>query len=115
RIRPLPVFTVDKSEGFIVEVVANSDAGKLVKFYFTLPEPEVATVWIYEEVWSVPPGWVDLTTFIDPETGEVVLGSEKGDLLIDEFRIFRATFSEAGTYSTTLEVRTYPWDVLLCS
>ena len=126
----MPEFEVDVggtcTEGFIVEVVANSDVGKLVKFYFKFPEGIVEldvgtaptypnyTIEIFEET-----GWLNLLTggvsIYDEDTDEYALGGETGDLLIDEFRIFKATFTEAKVYTTTVEVRTYPDDELLCS
>ncbi|MBA7592404.1 hypothetical protein ES708_34585 [subsurface metagenome] len=116
---------------FGVEVVANDDEDKWVKFYFTFPKGFVEveyeagavvlptggnyTVEIYEDVAR---GWVDLSTLI--VDGEVVLGTGTAfDSLTDEFRFFKATFSEEGSYEITVEV----WeidedeekDVLLCT
>jgi len=98
---------------FTVEVVANSDSEKNVKFYFKLPEGDYTIDLLYENEWC------DLVTsgvaIYDEDTEEYALGGISGDPLIDETRIFRGTFNEVMTYSTTIEVRTYPGDVLLCS
>jgi len=103
-------------KGFRVEIVANDDEDENVLFYFTLPEGIVPVSdefgdtilpttgytmeWYYEG--KEYTGWVDLTEFIVDD--EVVLGSEDGSLLIDEFVFFKAMFFKAGTYETTVEV-----------
>ncbi len=52
--------------------------------------------------------WLDLGA-MDPN-GVIVLGDPPNDSLIDEVKIFRATFATEGIYSTTVEVWTVTED-----
>jgi len=126
-IEDMPVFEVEKQALFTVEVVANDDLDETVKFYFKLPDGHDDDT--YTIKWLLADGetWVDLADTspdgleglgigtYDEDTGEVVIGAEGGNLLFDETQFFIGTFNEIGTYPTTVEVRTYPEDVLLCS
>jgi len=99
-------FMVDAPTEFTIDVVANSDVNKNVRFYFTLPilPSDEYTVELFYDG-----NWMDLKTgypFYDPGTGEVVLGGLDGDPLIDEKLTFRGTFHVEGTYETTVKVWT---------
>lgn len=86
---------------FTIETVANSDVGKMVRFYFTLPTG--ATI-EYQEV--AGGAWIPLVDVFGP-----VGGSPLGNITT----AFRGTFSEAGTFTTTIKVKTVPGGVQLCS
>lgn len=99
----LPEFKVGKEVEFTVNIVANDDAGKMVRGYFTLPEGDyqiVSLTWLV----SIP---------LLPGTSYIA-GPPEGYSLEDETVDFKATFNSAGTYSMTIEVKTTGGD-LLCS
>jgi hypothetical protein len=84
-------FTVGVQQEFIVKTVANDDAGRMVRAYFELPEK--ATVEYYE----VKDGnWYPLGNEYGPAEGFPVA---------DATSKFRAVFSEAGTYTVTVEFK----------
>ncbi len=117
-IADLPTFKAGEETEFTIDVVANSDVNKNVMFYFKLPVGLVYdTDYILEILYKGV--WYDLltrgVTIYDEDTGEYALGGETGDPLINETRIFKGTFNEVGTYTTVVEVRTYPGDIPLCS
>lgn len=136
-IADLPAFTEGTAEGiavtaseeeFTVEVVANDDVDKEVKFYFTLPAGIVATPLPLVETEPASYGytlelkdkvtgvWEDLgadaTIFGDPLL--VVL---LRDPLADEVLSFRVTFGleAAGTYEIMVVVKATNEDDPLCT
>ena len=95
----MPTFTVDATSDFTVEIVANSDVGKNVMFYFTLPTwPPGNSVIYYDDITE---GWLPL------EAGGTYIFGGKGFPLNDGVILFQGVFSAVGTYSTTVEV----WEV----
>jgi len=87
----VPTFKVGKWQEYTVSTVANDDAGRMVRAYFELPEK--ATVEYYE----VKDGnWYPLGNEYGPAEGFPVA---------DATSLFRAVFSEAGTYTVTVEFK----------
>jgi hypothetical protein len=97
----VPTFTVNVPATFTVGTIANSDAGKMVRAHFTLP-PQ-ATI-EYQE--GGVGDWIPLVDVFGPETGFPL-----GDITTT----FRGTFSEAGTYTITVEFKTFDGNEVLGS
>jgi len=97
----VPEFTVDVPATFTVGTVANSDAGKMVRAHFTLPDG--ATV-EYQE--GGEGDWLPLTDVFGPPTGFPL-----GDITTE----FRGTFDAEGTYDVTVDFRTVDGDESLGS
>ena len=103
-IADMPTFTVGEEEEFTVEIVANSDVGKTVLVSLTILVGDYKVYY-----WDDVKGWLYL------EEGVEVIFGGTGFPLCDEVMLFKGTFNTVGTYETTVEVRTVPDDVLLCS
>jgi uncharacterized protein YaiE (UPF0345 family) len=85
----VPTFKVGEQQEYTVSTVANDDAGRMVRAYFNIPDS--ATVEYYE----VQDGnWYALGNEYGPQDGFPVA---------DATSKFRAVFSEAGTYTVTVE------------
>jgi len=107
KIVDMPVFEVGIPGGVIIEIVANSDAGKKVQPYLILPDEVVVLI----EFWLIEDGvWLSLNIQDDGTIDEF-----PPYLLGDVVDVYSAEFSKAGIYSAKLEFRTYPGDVLLGS
>ena len=103
----LPTFTVNGPYWFTVNMVANSDEGKSVVASFEWPTSAVSGP--IEGTLEIEEG-SDLD-FV--QTGSVF---KTGVFIMEDVTAkFRGTFIKEGTYSTTIEVRTFPGGVLLCS
>ncbi|GAJ19215.1 unnamed protein product, partial [marine sediment metagenome] len=98
-IADMPTFTVDVASDFTAEIVANSDVGKNVMLYFTLPTWPPGNLVIYYD--DVTGGWLPLTP-----GGTYIFGGT-GFPLNDGEMLFKGVFHEVGTYTTTVEV----WEV----
>jgi len=108
-IADLPsTFTVGIPEGFIIEIVANSDAGKKVQPYLLLPE-EVTLHWWCEEGGL---GWIKLTGGTDDP---IAISTFPPYELEDVIDVYKAVVNTVGTYSATMVFKTYPGGVTLCS
>ncbi|MGI6332168.1 MAG: hypothetical protein ACOX1Y_10590 [Zhaonellaceae bacterium] len=87
----VPTFKVGEQQEFTVSTKANDDAGRMVRAYFNIPDE--ATVEYYE----VKDGnWYALGNEYGPTEGFPVA---------DATSKFRAVFSEAGTYTVTVEFK----------
>jgi hypothetical protein len=113
----LPTFTKDVPGEFTAILVANSDVGKPILAYFTLPPGTTLEYYDVDPAWGdeLPAGWYTVT-IIDIETGEWVFGPPGTGFPLEDITFdFKATFITDGIYPTLVEVRTYPEGVLLCS
>jgi hypothetical protein len=92
----VPTFKVGKWQEYTVSTVANDDAGRMVRAYFTLPSE--ATVEYLEQNPEHPDygKWLPLGNVFGPAGGFPVT---------DATSKFRAVFSEAGTYTVTVEFK----------
>jgi len=101
-----PTFKVDEPCWFTVSMVANDDTGKLLAASFEWPT-------------SLVEGDLEGTLETDDES-DLTFGLTEGVFQTDPYIMgdltanFRGTFTEEGTYSTTIQVSTYPGNVLLC-
>lgn len=90
----LPTFVVGQPAEFTVTTVANDDAGKLVRAYFTIPEGVSAEYYeIQDEKWYPLPN---------------EYGPTNGFPVVDATSHFRATFDAAGTYTVGIDFKTVP-------
>ncbi|MBA7575288.1 hypothetical protein ES695_16755 [Candidatus Atribacteria bacterium 1244-E10-H5-B2] len=101
-----PTFTVGEPYWFAVNMTANDDSGKSVIAHFGVPTSEDNE---------------SIEGTLEIGVGSDVVFLVEGDVFqTEEFTMedatanFRGTFTKAGTYSTTLEVRTSPGGTLLC-
>jgi len=102
----LPTFKVDEPCWFTVSMVANDDLDKLVVASLEWPT-------------SLTDGDLEGTLETDEES-DLAFALTGGLFQTDPFIMgdvtanFRGTFTKVGTYSTTIVVKTYPGNVLLC-
>ncbi|MGE5561048.1 MAG: S-layer homology domain-containing protein [Chloroflexota bacterium] len=88
----VPTFIVGQQAEFTVTTVANDDAGKLVRAYFTIPAGVTA------EYYEVADGkWYPLPNSYGPETGFPVASATSR---------FRATFAAAGEHTVNIQFKT---------
>jgi len=98
----LPTFTVGESAWFTINMTANDDSGKSVKAEFNVPPSIEGTLDIGVE------------SDLNFELMEDVFSS--GEFIMEDVTAtFRGTFTKEGTYTTTLEVKTIPGNILLRS
>jgi len=97
----VPEFTVGVPDTFTVGTIANSDAGKMVRAHFTIPDGVTVE---YQE--GGTGDWLPL---------EDVFGPTDGFPLGDITTTFRGTFADAGSKTVTVEFRTVDGDELLGS
>ncbi|MBA7588056.1 hypothetical protein ES695_04010 [Candidatus Atribacteria bacterium 1244-E10-H5-B2] len=111
-IADMPLFTVNEVRGFEIKTVAYDDVGKNVLAYFTTTGPAgaVVSLWYWEDVNSEAPIIISL-----PTEEESPFGSNQGFLLEDVITKLKATFSKAGTYTTTFVFKTVSGEVTLCT
>ena len=102
----LPTFKVDEPCWFTVSMVANDDSGTLVAASLEWPK-------------SSQDGDLEGTLETDDES-DLTFGLTDNVFQTDPYIMknvtanFRGTFTEVGTYSTTIKVSTYPGNVPLC-
>ncbi|MBA7592577.1 hypothetical protein ES708_34764 [subsurface metagenome] len=108
-------------EAFTIEIVANSDVGKMVLPYLILPEglaleeedgkiELLIHIWVGREAAGAVNGWLRLYVNED----DSITGFPP-DLLEDSTEIYQITINEPGNYSAKLEYKTFPGGVTLGS
>lgn len=99
-------FVVFSAAEFTVSTVANDDADKLVKGYFTFSEPSAIGKLEYYETAPGYEGWYELPGEFGPETGfPVINGTSR----------FRVSFVQAGEYTVAIALKQVSDGTQLCA